>query len=364
MRLEIDGRELYSSKFDSKTGCIIREVEVVKNRWGDVDNGFRERFTNRYDSYCSPSPETVDIAITNKCGFGCEYCYQDSLPANKHGKKELVKQILTGFENIPYQIAIGGGEPVLHPDFIEILKEASKIGTVPNYTTAGGHLPDNILKATNEYCGGVAITYHSFKGIEWFLKRYSKLHEGVNCQVNIHLIADKDVVKNLDDLTERIGAFNLVLLAYYPDIGRASLNNLITRTAYTKHLPAAIKRASSAGVKIAFSEGLIPYFISRPEIGIETRFATRTEGRFSCYVDSDGRMSHSSFSPAYEENATVWEKSSQELWERLYSGNNYPHGSSCYNCSKSSRCSVPEDFHYFLCAYAEHNKLPLSKENA
>ena len=41
--------------------------------------------------------------------------------------EDLVEKILTGFDTPPYQIAIGGGEPTTHPDFIHILKRAREL---------------------------------------------------------------------------------------------------------------------------------------------------------------------------------------------------------------------------------------------
>lgn len=41
--------------------------------------------------------------------------------------------IIDGFDQPPYQIAIGGGEPTSHPDFPYILRTARQRGTVPNW---------------------------------------------------------------------------------------------------------------------------------------------------------------------------------------------------------------------------------------
>src|SRR5208337_1538607 len=196
-----------SDLFDPKTGSIVRSVEVSKSRFGDGwfrdDEAFKKRYPNRWidDVAFSPVPETVDISITDKCGFGCSYCYQDSQPGRDHGRKELVETVLKGFDQPPYQIAIGGGEPTIHPDFEYILRMARELGTVPNYTTAGHNMTDSIIATTNDVCGGVAMTYHSFKGIEWFVEHYGKLLRRLSgVQLNVHLIADVNVAKNLRDL--------------------------------------------------------------------------------------------------------------------------------------------------------------------
>lgn len=357
------GVVIYQSQFDPQTGTLMRVVETPKEQWGRLpwrrDKEFRDRYDARlYGEAFSPVPETVDVSITNRCGFGCTYCYQDSQPRGAHASKDLIEKIITGFDQPPYQMAIGGGEPTLHPDFSWILKRAHELGTVPNYTTNGNKLTPAIIKATNEFCGGVAMTYHAFKGIDWFVEHYNALRRALTVQVNVHLITDRDVATNLTALLnkrEEIGPLRLVLLAYYPDVGRANINNMLTRKAYERDLPPAIAAAQQAGYQIAFSEGLLPYFLSRPELGVNTKFAMRSEGLFSCYFNSEGSIFHSSFDfPSG--NGTVFNTKSQELWDKLNSSNE-PVGAACYQCKYARRCSTPHNFHYLACAYAEHNEV-------
>lgn len=373
MKLLCGGMEIYSSNFDPKTGTIVRTVEQPEDRYGGIrterDGDFEKRYPHRWRSAFSPVPETVDVSITDKCGFGCTYCYQDSKPGRKHGSKDLVETIIKGFDKPPYQIAIGGGEPTTHPDFEAILRRARQLGTVPNYTTAGHNMTESIIATTNEVCGGLAMTYHAFKGLDWFVEHYSRIKDKIRVQLNVHLIADKDVAKNLRDLVSRyddLGALRLVLLAYYPDVGRSTLDGLITKRVYMKDFPEAIKVAKENHYQIAFSEGLLPFFLSRPELHVETRFAMRSEGLFSCYFDPEGHISESSFSPpnrgvrrAPGPQANAFEMKSQKMWDELYAHSYGPGGDACGDCRQQVRCSTPTTFHYGLCAYAPHNRIPL-----
>jgi len=354
----------YRSTFDPATGTLVR---VVDSR-------------STFSKPRSPSPETVDISITNYCVVGCAYCYQDSTAKDGHGRKDLVEKTLKGFDTLPYQIAIGGGEPTLHPDFIEILHTAKGLGTVPNYTTSGIYLPDEILKATNETCGGVALTYHAFKGPEYFIKAYSRLRDNLKVQINVHLIADASLAQTLPFLIEQqktLGKMRVVLLAYYPDVGRATLTTALTKQMYMKQLPGLIEQAAASGMSLAFSEGLLPFFLSRPELPVNTMFATRAEGLYSCYVHHDGRMSRSSFdrerwarpirrlgsmendeeTPTEEPaiGPTIFDVKAQALWASLYD-NGGARGEACYDCPKQSKCAHPSIFHYALCKHASHNR--------
>ncbi len=365
MVMKLDGHVVYSSKFEEKTGTIVRAVEESHDRWERIphrfEDAYRKKFPRRWSTGIhSPTPETIDVSITDKCGFGCSYCYMDSRPESDHAPKELVETIIQGFDVPPFQMAIGGGEPTIHPDLPYILKTCRGLGTVPNYTTAGDKISQRVVDATNEYCGGVAMTYHAFKGIDWFVEHYCQLREKLKCQLNVHVIADKNVVKCLRALADRakqLGPLNIVLLAYYPDVGRASLDSLVTKRIYMKELPDAITLTRLARFKVAFSEGLFPYFLSRPEIGIDTTFATPMEGRFSCYFDTKGRIFSSSFNQRpYENQKTAFETPSQLLWDEV-STYNEPHGEDCYDCQYKRQCSTPSDFHYLLCNFASHNRI-------
>ena len=58
----------------------------------------------------------------------------------------------------------------------------------------------------------------------------------LNVQLNIHLIVDKNIVETLPiiiDLQKKLGNINLILLAYYPEVGRATLDRVLTKNLYT-----------------------------------------------------------------------------------------------------------------------------------
>lgn len=139
----------------------------------------------------TPTPEILDIAINSKCYANCSFCYTS---ATKQG---------TNFENIvekakeiwgslpenerPFQIAIGGaGESTIHPDWIDFVKTVNELGIVPNYTTNGIHLSEAILKATEDFCGGVAISYmpHLPKFFHDGIEKLSK----IKTKLNVHVI--------------------------------------------------------------------------------------------------------------------------------------------------------------------------------
>lgn len=150
--------------------------------------------------------EIEDIAINSKCFANCDYCYTS---ATKNGVnfENIVQKALDVWGSVdmnsrPFQIAIGGaGESTIHPDFPEYVKTVKSLGIMPNYTTNGMHLTDEVIKATIDYCGGVAISYHPhIKNVfHEAIKKLSILKD-YNVKLNTHIIVgDK---KSLVDLKE------------------------------------------------------------------------------------------------------------------------------------------------------------------
>jgi radical SAM protein with 4Fe4S-binding SPASM domain len=71
-------------------------------------------------------PKTVTLAITNNCNLNCHHC----LPGSSfHGKGPVppkeISRLITGFILLGVEeICLTGGEPLMHPDWLEILSDA------------------------------------------------------------------------------------------------------------------------------------------------------------------------------------------------------------------------------------------------
>lgn len=108
----------------------------------------------------SSLPELVDIKITDFCPYGCPFCYQGSTTEGKHADRYTVMSYADVLsENKVFEVAIGGGEPTLHPNFVEFLKYFRSNGIVPNFTTRNlawlrGESRDEILNL----CGSFAVS--------------------------------------------------------------------------------------------------------------------------------------------------------------------------------------------------------------
>ena len=125
-------------------------------------------------------PELVDLKITDFCTQGCAFCYQNSSPQGKHASRMDVSNILRGLGRVRlFEVAIGGGEPIDHPDFLEFLWVAKSEGIVPNFSTKKVFWLDDDFFRRNVYkcMGGVAFSVTNPKEVAEIGKRVDYYEE-------------------------------------------------------------------------------------------------------------------------------------------------------------------------------------------
>jgi len=218
-------------------------------------------------------PEFYDISITNKCNGGCVYCYQNSLPTLQN-YDNIIEKVNNYFGKMsdnerPFQVAIGGGEPTEHPDFINLLKLFNKLNILPNYTTNGMWVKSNkkndIIKATKKYCGGVALSTHNHLKKYWE-KLIDELYDN-DIFVNLHII-----ISDSESIDEFISIYNkwknkikyFVLLPYI-SIGRAKYKDIDNEYLFDK-IPDNKKIAFGANFYNYLRKIKYPVYIYEPEL--------------------------------------------------------------------------------------------------
>ena len=170
----------------------------------DLETGTKIR-KNDLDFFDPEKPESMDIKITNKCDMGCQFCHENSTSDGLHGDIMNLKFIET---LLPYtELAIGGGNPLTHPDLIPFLEKCKALKLIPSMTINQYHFmkpeyAELIDKLVNErliYGLGVSLTSAS----DEFINKIKKYPNAV-----IHMI---NGVHSLDDF-ERLANRGLKIL--------------------------------------------------------------------------------------------------------------------------------------------------------
>lgn len=151
--------------------------------------------------------ESVDMKITNKCDMGCPFCHEKSTPNGLHA--DLENPIIDTF--LPYtEIAIGGGNPLCHPQLEEFLKHLKELKCFPSMTINQKHFLDEyerIIRLQTEklfYGLGISATNPT----EDFAKKVLQFPNAV-----IHVIAG---ITSLEELRrmKSLGIRKVLILGY------------------------------------------------------------------------------------------------------------------------------------------------------
>ena len=91
--------------------------------------------------------ESIDVKLTNKCDRNCRYCHEDSKPYGKHGNIMNVPFIDSLH---PYtELAIGGGNPLEHPQLEEFLAYCKDRKLIVNMTVNQVHFEKEFVRIKN-----------------------------------------------------------------------------------------------------------------------------------------------------------------------------------------------------------------------
>ena len=105
------------------------------------DDGTKIR-ENDLDFFEPNTVESMDIKITNKCDRGCLMCHEDSKPDGIHG--DILSPCFIDKLHPYTELAIGGGNPLEHPDLEEFLLKCKDHQLIPSMTVNQFHLMQNV----------------------------------------------------------------------------------------------------------------------------------------------------------------------------------------------------------------------------
>lgn len=275
-----------------------------------------------------PRPEPVETTlvrrltsiifeITNKCNLRCKHCYTNA-GAKKEDElstkeiKELIDYLATiGVVNI----VISGGEPLLHPDFFDILayvrsKPMSVIvftnGTLVTEKVVQQFKALSILSVVTSLDGATPGTNDSFRGV---LKSYEKIIESIklfkkyDIPVRVNVCLHKGVLSEIDALLDLFKKLHITDYSIWPVSYTGRPDNadfVITPEEYRTVMEQLKEYEFAEGVKNEF-----PYNPRLINCGI---------GRSSLTIKSDGTVVSCSPFPDSMSLGNIREDSLTEIW--------------------------------------------------
>lgn len=151
------------------------------------------------DKFIPETIESMDIKITNCCEMACPFCHENSTPDGKHGD---ILNIPFLDSLLPYtELAIGGGNPVSHPDIFPFLVELQKRKLIANMTVNQYHFlkyKDDLKKLCDNkliYGLGISLTDPNDEFIEAIKEFPNAVIHVIN---GVHPIGQLERLKDLN----------------------------------------------------------------------------------------------------------------------------------------------------------------------
>lgn len=281
---------------------IIRRHAEHYHFWGDTETGMTLRWgeTLEHNPDLAPWPELVDISISNYCSKGCEFCYRDSTTAGESmtvsDYEFVLDSLLSKTWGNVFQVALGGGEPLEHPQFLEILKTTVDRGIVPNFTTNGLGITKKVAHAIKGLVGAIAISTSSLHKVD-FEKVKILVENGI--KTNLHyVLSDESIDEAIDILKGKFnevleGVSGLIFLTYKPK-GRADKESCLKKDERLMEFLSLVNQkecTTRIGFDACFVPALLLYTETNPDFVDSCECAF-----FSVYIDEKMNVKPCSFS--------------------------------------------------------------------
>jgi len=299
---------------------LIRRHGQKYNFVGDPVSGatFRWGAVAADDPSCAPWPELADIAISNYCTASCSFCYRDSRADGQFMSVAdywfVMAQLRSDTWGSVFQVALGGGEPLEHPELIDIVEMTRQFGVVPNITTNGIHVTPVIASHLSGKVGAIAVSVSDIKSYPVSSVRH---FVEADIRTNIHFLLRKASLSQATailngEYDDMLKGVNAVIFLTHKAKGRASADNNLEWDDELRTFIAAID-ARRTVVRIGFDACFVPMLLCRTQL--DARLIDPCEcGFFSIYVDEMLNVSPCSFSSGCDYRWNLRDLAFERIW--------------------------------------------------
>ncbi len=162
------------------------------------------------------APEVVHLTITSRCNLACLGCYT---PRHVGAPELTTDELLRLIDELAalqvFQLAVGGGEPLLRPDLLPVLRHARSRGIVPSLTTNGTLLTwEFVCRLEEAGVGQVNVSYNGPTGggarpdceRRAALRRALSLLARSSLVVGVNLLVTPAIIPDLAGILHELGA--------------------------------------------------------------------------------------------------------------------------------------------------------------
>ena len=227
-------------------------------------------------------PNSMDVKITNYCDLNCKFCHEMSTTKGEHGNIDFLLSIL---KDLPAgtELAIGGGNPLDHPDLLKFLGKCKEMRLVCNMTVNYKHIIP-FIKTINQLLDdkmifGLGISINDSSNLDVV----KLIHNRSN--IVYHVIAGVNNISILDKIKD--SEVNKVLILGYKEVGRGidyySEDVKFAKNEWFSKLPHYIGKIHLSFDNLAIDQLNIRRFFNEESW---KDFYMGTDGQFTMYIDA------------------------------------------------------------------------------
>jgi radical SAM protein with 4Fe4S-binding SPASM domain len=247
----------------------------------------------------SSAPLEVHLAVTSRCGAGCDGCYLDARPDGVEPPRAVIERELDAMRDAGvFTVAFGGGEPTTREDIDVLALGARARGLTPVVTTSGLGLTDVRIERLRSFAqvnvsyDGPDATYATVRGFDGaaLAERAIEKLARAGIRVGVNVVLTQQSYPRLAETIERartLGACEAQLLRYKP-AGRAATVEYWTRRMrpdQARTLGPTLRALTTAhaggGVSIRIDCALVPFLSADEDLGQDAARLARF-GIFGC----------------------------------------------------------------------------------
>lgn len=141
-----------AAKFTEKTFEKLAPCIDMEGKSKFVPRYEPEAFIYEVDLNAKPprhyeTPSEMLLSLTHKCNFRCVYCFNGSADCvqNELSTEEWLAVVRQMDEMGVLRAVVSGGEPTMHPGYIEIVRELKRRGILIDFCTNGSVISEELL---------------------------------------------------------------------------------------------------------------------------------------------------------------------------------------------------------------------------
>ena len=265
--------------------------------------GSRLRFMTEPGECVPEHPELVDLKITDMCRNNCKFCYAGSTSNGHHADREflseVIRQLSTTYEaqyERMTEFAIGGGNPLEHPQFDEIVEIIKNTGNIVNVTINVSDIPELIknkkrIRVFKKNIRGIGVSLTDVSQVKTLVELKNKLKQS-DCRITVHLIPEMigaDMVIAIRKEMRKHQMFRILFLGY-KNCGRGT--GIQVNRLTDDDLNKIAEQFGSLSIDTAFANTYKKWLQDNIESFPYT--VTLNEGEFSMFIDGVNKKAYKS----------------------------------------------------------------------